>query len=83
LNNEKFNKLIAAIERLNAAIAEDVSLGEGFCIGHSYFCGLETVDDKALRDIVEYEIIPLIKEYWFDEPQKVKEWSDILWSAIR
>ena len=63
----------------------DSSVGEGFCIGHSYFCGLEQdkVNDQLLREIVEYELIPLLKEYWFDEGSKVKEWSEKLRGAIQ
>ena len=82
LNNTKFDKLIACVERLNAAIAEDESLGEGFRIGHSYFCNLKEIGEKTLSGIVEFEIIPLLKEYWFDEPSKVRDWSSALRSAI-
>ena len=83
LNNIKFDNLIQCVEQLNAAIAGDESLGEGFCIGHSYFCNLTEVNDQALSAIVEYELIPLLKEYWFDEPVKVKNWADSLRSAIK
>lgn len=85
LENEKFDKLTACIERLNNEISNDESLGEGFCIGHSYFCNLapETIDDQVLYGIVEYELIPLLKEYWFDEPVKVKDWSSNLRSALK
>lgn len=85
LDNEKFNKLINCVESLNNAISADESLGDGFCIGHSYFCNLdaETIDDQCLSGIVEYELIPLLKEYWFDEPVKVKDWSSNLRSAIK
>ena len=84
LDNAKFDNLIHCVEQLNAAIAGDESLGEGFCIGHSYFCNLDgEVSDQVLAGIVEYELIPLLKEYWFDEPVKVKNWSDNLRSAIK
>lgn len=85
LENEKFDKLTACVERLNNEISNDESLGEGFCIGHSYFCNLapETIDDQVLYGIVEYELIPLLKEYWFDEPVKVKDWSSNLRSALK
>ena len=83
LKSEKFDSLIHCVEDLNVAIAADESLGEGFCIGHSYFCNLNAVTDQALSGIVEYEIIPLLKEYWFDEPVKVKNWADNLRSAIK
>lgn len=85
LENEKFDKLIHCVESLNAVISGDDSLGDGFCIGHSYFCNLtaETITDRALSGIVEYELIPLLKEYWFDEPLKVKDWTNNLRSAIK
>ena len=83
LASEKFDRLINNIDSLNTAIAADDSLGEGFCIGHSYFCNLKKVTDQALSGIVEYELIPLLKEYWFDEPTKVKDWANILRSAIK
>ena len=85
LENEKFDKLIACVESLNNVISNDESLGDGFCIGHSYFCNLlpDTINDQILSGIVEYELIPLLKEYWFDEPTKVKDWSSNLRSAIK
>ena len=85
LENEKFDKLIACVESLNNVISNDESLGDGFCIGHSYFCNLlpDTINDQVLSGIVEYELIPLLKEYWFDEPMKVKDWSENLRSAIK
>ncbi|MEE1046351.1 MAG: winged helix-turn-helix domain-containing protein [Clostridia bacterium] len=83
LESDKFNKLIDCVISLNQRIADDESLGEGFCIGHSYFCDIEEIKENTLTDIVEFEIIPLLKEYWFDEPSKVKEWSDRLRSAVK
>ncbi len=83
LGNEKFDRLINCVENLNNTIAADESLGEGFCIGHSYFCNLKDVSDKTLSRIVEFELIPLLKEYWFDEPVKVKDWINNLRSAIK
>lgn len=85
INNGKLDNLIACVKNLNYAIATDESLGEGFCIGHSYFCNLtpESVNDQVISNIVEYELIPLLKEYWFDEPTLVREWSESLRSAIK
>ena len=85
LENEKSDRLIACVENLNNAISMDESLGEGFSIGHSYFCNLspETIDEQVLSGIVEYELIPLLKEYWFDEPAKVEHWIEKLRSAIQ
>lgn len=81
--NPKFDSLIDCVEKLNTVIAADDSLGEGFCIGHSYFCNLSAITDKALSNIVEYEMVPLLKEYWYDEPIKVKDWTEKLRSSIK
>ncbi|AOZ72143.1 hypothetical protein BK816_01560 [Boudabousia tangfeifanii] len=80
LGSEQLNLLLQKVNELNQAIAADDSLGEGFCVGHSYFCNLEreTCDTSALSAIVEFELLPLVKEYWFDEPAKVRDWSDRL-----
>ena len=37
-NNDKLENLIKAVDNLNNAISNDESLGDGFRIGHSYFC---------------------------------------------
>lgn len=82
LQDDRFNRLIACVEDLNTAITNDPSLGDGFCIGHSYFCDLKSVTERCLTNIIEYEIIPLLKEYWYDDPGKVREWTDRLRWAI-
>lgn len=85
LNSTKFDHLISCVEDLNQSIKDDESLGEGFCIGHSYFCNIEPEEltDQKLTMLVEYEIIPLLKEYWFDEPAKANEWGSKLRSTIQ
>lgn len=83
LSNSKFDKLIQCVENLNAVIAMDESLGEGFIIGHSFFCNLHDSMEQNLNSIVEFELIPLLKEYWFDEPSKVNDWASTLRSAIK
>ena len=83
IENAKFDSLIDCVEKLNTVIAADDSLGDGFCIGHSYFCNLTAITDKALSNIVEYEMVPLLKEYWYDEPIKVKDWTEKLRSSIK
>ena len=85
LDNPRFEALVSEVESLNRAIAEDESLGEGFCIGHSYFCNMEadSCTDAALASIVDYELIPMLKEYWFDEPSEVREWTDRLRRSLR
>lgn len=85
LGSAKLNNLLACVVRLNEDIAKDETLGDGFCIGHSYFCAMkpEDVTDAKLSAIVEYELIPMLREYWFDEPIKVREWADTLRRSIK
>ena len=83
LNSDKFNRLIVCTQRLNDEISRDESLGEGFCIGHSYFCNLTTVTDAALAEIVDYELAPLLKEYWYDDRAKALDWISRLKDAIK
>lgn len=81
LGNTKLNDLIEKINKeLNTKISEDDTLGKDFVIGHSYFCNLKSsdLDNNKLNHIVDYELIPMLKEYWFDEPSKVDEWRNKL-----
>lgn len=69
---ELFHKAIAAVENLNKVILSDSSLGAGFEIGHSYFCKKpEEINDVMVKNIITYEIIPTIEEYWFDNADRL------------
>lgn len=78
LNSPVFDKLIDRVKDLNDEILKDDSLGSGFCIGHSYFCNLDTCTNEVLLDIVDFDILPMLNEYWFDEPSKVERWENNL-----
>ena len=75
LSNDTLDDLINAVKELNKEITDDASLGNGFCIGHSYFCKLEGNIEERLTEIVEYDIIPMLNEYWFDNKSKALEWA--------
>lgn len=78
LNNEALNELIDKVKDLNREISLDKSLGEGFCIGHSYFCGRDVCTEEWLHSIVDYDILPMLREYWFDDENKFQRWENIL-----
>lgn len=82
-NNKKYNALIDEITKLNKEISNDCSLGSGFQIGHSYFCNNKEINDEWLNSVVDYEIIPLLKEYWFDEQSKIETWTNNLKNAVK
>ncbi|HOI71245.1 MAG TPA: DUF3578 domain-containing protein [Methanobacterium sp.] len=86
LEEELAKKIISRFKILNQKISEDDSLGDGFKIGHSYFCALGNINDdyesKNHEDwyysIITYEIAPLLKEYWFDNIETAQEEIDKL-----
>ncbi len=78
LNNETFSLLVSKVQELNQEIARDKSLGKGFCIGHSYFCGQTACSEEWLREIVEYDILPMLREYWFDDVNSIQRWENAL-----
>ena len=84
IENPNYIKLINKTIELNHEIEKDPSLGKGFRIGHSYFKPEvpDDVDDTWLNNVIHYEIIPLLEEYWFDETKKIEKWSKALKDSI-
>ena len=78
--------IAARITTLNDHIAADLNLGKQFRIGHSHSTppAGTNVDNPAewFRDVVETEIAPLLREYWFDDPNRAKEESQKLLSGL-
>ncbi len=66
------DKVVSRFQDLNTKIADESSsgLGKGYCVGHSYFC-VPPVEGQSDEDwytaIIEYEITPLLYEYWWDD----------------
>ena len=80
-HDPRLNNLVKALMELNKVIADDDSLGNGFCIGHSYLCNLEEKYD--LESIVEYDIVPMLREYWFDNDERFNNEARKLRNAIK
>ena len=77
----RLDNLVKAILELNKVIENDDSLGSGFCIGHSYLCNLGY--HYELENIVEYDIIPMLREYWFDNDNLFNLEAQKLRAAIK
>lgn len=93
-NNEKFKQYLVEKEKLDKQIVEDLinkyiklndyikeTLGKDFMIGHSYFIGQQLdIDnfDEIYRDIVNYEIKPLLEEYYYDDDEKIERALEII-----
>lgn len=81
LHSPKFDALIQAVKALNQAVADDPSLGRGFCIGHSYFCGGDGTEEW-MESVVEYDLLPTLDEYWYDEEDTRRRWAQRLREAV-
>lgn len=68
--------LVEEVKQLNVDIKE--KLGKGFCIGHSYFVFDEPCSDALLRNIVNFDILPMLAEYWFDDEEQYEMWASRL-----
>lgn len=68
--------LVEEVKQLNVDIKE--KLGKGFCIGHSYFVFDEPCSDELLKSIVNYDILPMLAEYWFDDEEQYEMWASRL-----
>jgi len=79
VSQELINHICYNIPHLNKQISDDINLGAGFQIGHSYFCTYPGGDDRNWYDeVVQFEIRPLLEEIWFDNPETVKKAIDQL-----
>lgn len=67
-------RICERIAKLNEKISGDKELGPGFRIGHSYFVPSDgdVPSEDWYRHIVDTQIAPLLREYWFDAAEDVE-----------
>lgn len=81
VSDELISKINYSMNIINNEIErDDIELGKGYKIGHSYFCNISSNNDEEswnnwYKRIIKFEIKPLLEEYWFDNKEKV---SDLL-----
>ena len=75
-SSDTMKALVREIKQLNDDIKE--KLIKGFCIGHSYFVFDEPCSDALLKNIVNFDILPMLAEYWFDDEEQYEEWASRL-----
>lgn len=80
--------VIDRLSELNDKIADETTsgLGKGFCIGHSYFCVPPVegqTDAEWYNTIIDYEISPLLDEYWWDDKHKADDCRKALKKDIK
>lgn len=69
--NKKDNQTGVELDKLLASINERICalIDREHQIGHSYFMKVKTIDD--LRDTFQYEIIPLLQEYFYEDYENI------------
>lgn len=79
-------RLRDAVVALNEEITAAPGLGEQYQVGHSFFTPAKS--DRTLkfaswaRTVVLQEIRPLLAEYWYDQPERVRQATDALLAAL-
>jgi 5-methylcytosine-specific restriction protein B len=77
MDAELVQLIVERLTRLNQEIREDPLLGENYEIGHSFFLpkgdNFAGLDKSWYVRVVRTEIIPLLKEYWFDNPKRTED----------
>ena len=70
----------AKIDDLNIVIADDEMLGPHFKIGHSFVTPTDPQSDGRawFTGVIDTEIAPLLREYWFDDRAKAQVAIDAL-----
>lgn len=69
-------RILRVISHINQAIRSDFQLGPNYEIGHSFFTSApgEGIDEELwYKNILLFEIKPLLEEYYFDRPEIAEE----------
>ncbi len=75
---EFIHKWIDKIKVINEVIHNDRQLGSGYLIGHSYFTHPQEPLQEWYNRVIKLEIAPLLREYWFDQPELAEEYVQFL-----
>ena len=74
--------IIERLSALNNQIADDLTLGPNYQVGHSFFCpkgdNFAGLTRQWYQDVIETEIVPLLEEYWFDGRDRAVQARDQL-----
>ncbi|MCR4601563.1 MAG: hypothetical protein K5767_07555, partial [Clostridia bacterium] len=68
-----FDRVVELVSKLDDTLADNPDFGTGRLIGHSYFCGLTECTPPVLRELVCYEILPLLRTLLPGRPDMLEE----------
>ncbi|WP_338452567.1 AAA family ATPase [Niallia oryzisoli] len=74
VSEQMIKRILYIVENVNKEIIEDFQLGRGYAIGHSFFTSKpENMNEETwFKGILNYEIKPLLEEYFFDRPEVIQ-----------
>ena len=80
ISDKLANHISTKVQIVNNTISGDHNLGSGFEIGHSYFCAYQNSmnDEEWYKEVLEFEIKPLLEEIWFDDLKQTGQMLDTL-----
>lgn len=68
------------LDALNARIAADINLGRDYGVGHSFVTPRKSSKPLTSEEthkwfdaIIDTDLAPLLREYWYDQPEVLKE----------
>lgn len=76
-----FDRVVELVSKLDDTLADDPDFGTGRLIGHSYFCGLTECTPQLLRELVCYELLPLLRTLLPGRPDMLEELEQELLGA--
>jgi 5-methylcytosine-specific restriction protein B len=76
------SRIVESMSAINELITKEKSFGEGFAIGHSFFCtfkaGAVETAERWANDVFAQEIVPLIDEYCIEHPKLGKQLKELV-----
>ena len=72
IDAQNVDRIIKDFTKLNKYITE--TLGKNFKLGHSYFINKSIENfDETYKEIIQYEIKPLLEQYYYNDEERIKE----------
>lgn len=73
VSESTIERILFLTEIINREIHDDLQLGPGYEIGHSFFTNKpdNMEENHWINRVIQFEIQPLLEEYFFDRPEMV------------
>ena len=75
-------RLLRNFRELNREVRDSPSLGPDFQIGHSYLLSHRALTAVTLKQVWQFDIEPLLREYYFDAPEQLPRLHDRFFDGL-